>query len=190
MKRFLKILILTCLPMSAAAQDATDIEAEFGTAFETYFPDGAGNSMEVLTSGLAIVPHLAGVWAPAHLLFPEGNFTEDRLADSCERAVSLRIDPTGRFGFTLTRLRSGEPTDIVTTYSFVGGSTFSRTTDLEGLFRELFPNLDLDTLGPSVWMSAIASPMNHGHAQVRMQGEDIIVIDSVGGTPFILARCP
>lgn len=190
MKRFLIFLSVLCLPVGVAAQVAPNTEDAFESTFETYFPSGAGDMMEVLTSGLALVPRLAGVWAPAHQLFPDGNFTEDRLATSCDRSVSIGIDPTGRFGFTMTRLRSGEPTDVVTTYSFVGGSTFSRTTDLEGLLGELFPNMDLSTLSPTVWMSAISSPMNHGYAQVRMRGEDIIVIEAVGGSPFILARCP
>ena len=189
MKRFLIPLLLSGLPLAALAQE-NNVEAEFGAAFETYFPSGEADLALNAAEGIALVPRLAGVWAPAHILFPDGQFNEGRFDTACTRLSALRIAPTGRFGFTITQLRGGEETELVTTYAFVAGSTFTRTTDLDGRIAEIFRGQDLENLDPGVWMPAINGQMTHGYAIVRMPSPNIAVIESVGGTPFLLARCP
>jgi hypothetical protein len=136
-----------------------------------------------------LVPALQGDWVPAHVLFPDGRFDADRFATACDRMGVLRIAPTGAFGFTMTRMRGDEPTGRVTTYSFVAGNTFTRSTNIDGLIADLFPNRqDGDALPPAA-ISSVTNPMNHGYAIVRMESPNIAVIESVGGTPFLLARC-
>jgi hypothetical protein len=183
-------LILTCLPLYATAQETETLADEFTTAFARYYPTGVADFRQNVTDGLMLLPALEDDWVPAHILFPDGQFDAERITVSCDRMTSLRIAATGDFGFTMTRLRGGEPTQMVTTYSFVGGNTFSRTTDLDGMIADLFPNREEGQPLPVPAISSLSSPMNHGYAILRMASRNIAVIETVGGTPFLLARCP
>ena len=189
MRPFLVGLLALLLPVAGLAQDTSEIEAEFNAAFTTYFPLGSIDQLDNLGVGLAIVPQVQGRWVPAHTLFPDGAFDADWLDTAC-RQVGVELAPTGRFGFTMTRMRGEEPLDAVTSYAFVGGSTFTRSTDLEGVVTMLYGERDLSEMPPASWLHALSSPMNHGHAILRMPSPNILVIESVASVPYLLMRCP
>ncbi len=176
-------------PLAGFAQEPEGVGAEFSAAFAEYYPSGDAESVLVETLGLQIVAQVEGLWVPGQILFSDGTFEAEQFTRSCE-IIGFEIAPSGRFGFTMTPISRGEPTNAVTTYAFVGASTFALTTDLEGVIERIFGDMDIEVMDPRMWLGVLNGSMNHGYATVRMESDNILVIQPVGSPPHLLIRCP
>lgn len=185
-RSILGLVAALSLPLCAAAQDtATDV----ARAMALFYPELRTDPGDYMANGAGRIPAFEGRWIPAQILFPEADYDAGQAAQACDR-VAVEIASDGPFAFTLTRMRGGEPTEAVVTYTFAGGTTYSRSADLEGFAAYLFPGKDPETLPPHMLLSALTGPGMNGYALVHLYAPDVLVIEAVQAPPMILSRCP
>lgn len=185
MKRFCICGLAALLVASPAP--AQNIAADVQTAFSVFVLGNDASQLLPPEGAAALIGALEGRWLPVDVVFPDGAYDTARAADVCAR-LSFDLVRTGSFNFTLTRLNNGEPTEAVVNYAWVGGTTFTRTVDLDGQLETLFGD-DWENRPSAMWSPAFRTPQTHGYGLVHMIGQNALVIEDVASRPQIFARC-
>ena len=184
--RALGLAVLCALGLAPGAQ--ADIAADFATAGAIFAPNGPETDGPSLEPVIEMVAALEGRWLAAGVVFSTDPYDADMAARSCGH-VAFQVVPTGRLSFDLLQVSQGEPTGYRVSHAWVGGTSFTRSADLEGQLQFLFGDM-VDSLPPSAWSRALQSAHLQGYATLFMAGPDVAIIQGVATPPLILTRCP